>query len=134
MKKIRSKFWKKTSHSQISSQLFSLSSLSNVSSVLKTPQKPFSSTNSWEYPILTHPQLLQQLAQVAAPPLNVFSLFSSSNQRQSFLPLVRSQPTSFPPPTLHRPPMLASHRHHAKWFAPLPLPFLFFLPHTFLMF
>jgi hypothetical protein len=110
--------------------LFSLHSLFTVSSAPNTPKKPFSSTNSWEYPPLTYPQLLQQPSQFAAPPLNFSSLFSSSKQRQRFLPLVCSQPLLFPPPALHRPSMLASHPYHAKWSASLPLPFLLLLLHA----
>ena len=112
---------KKTAILSSQPTLFSLPSLSTVSSASQTSQKPFSSTNSWKYPLLTHPQLLQQPTPFTVSSPDFSSLFSSSNKRQRFLPLVRSQPPSFPPLSSSRPPILAIHRCHVRWSAPLPL-------------
>jgi len=48
------------------------------------------------------------------------------------LPLIRSQPSPFPPSASRCPPTLASHRRHTRWSAPFPFLLLFHAISTFL--
>jgi len=114
--------WPKTS-------LFPLVFTTTMNFFLLSPSWPLATPPS--SPVCPPPSPLQEVVWpphvVVAPPLSLLCKLSSfsSLSISLALPLIRSRPSPFPPPTSRCPPMLASHRYHTRWSAPFPFLLLF---------